>query len=240
MATKRTPPRQFTSWSFSRFMDWRGCPAKAKYKHLDKLAEPPNAAMERGSAIHKLAEDYTLGTLKRIPAELKAFADEFKALKKQPVKVVEENWAWTENFKSETAWDNWTGAWVRIKLDVAFVDTDRNVLVPIDHKTGKCRPEKQAEYEMQLELYGLSGLLRFPDVVAAEPRLWYLDQGIIWPNETFKAGDVSYPRKDVPKLEKKWIKLVTPMLKDTTFKPTPGDACRFCHYKAANGGPCKY
>ena len=79
MATKRLPPRQFTSWSFSRYMDWRGCPAKAKYKHLDKLAEPPNAAMERGSMIHKLAEDYTLGVLKRIPAELKAFADEFKA-----------------------------------------------------------------------------------------------------------------------------------------------------------------
>jgi len=242
MATKATSraaaPKKFTSWSFSRYMDYKGCPAKAKYKHLDKLAEPPNDAMARGSMIHEKAEDYTLGRITRLPAELKLFKDEFKMLKGQKIKVVEENWAWTQNFAAETAWDNWTGAWVRIKLDAAYVDIDRNMLVPIDHKTGKCRPQKQAEYEEQLQLYGLAGLLRFPDVDAVAPRLWYLDEGVTWPDEA--ADEVVYQRKEVEKLKKIWIKNVTPMFNDTSFKPKPGDACRFCHYKAANGGPCKF
>ncbi len=234
----RSSPKKFTSWSFSRYMDYKGCPAKAKYKHLDKLAEPGNAAMERGSAIHTLAEQYTNGLIKRIPKELALFKEEFKDLKGQRVKVVEENWAWTQGFATETAWDNWTGAWVRVKLDVAFVDVDRNILVPIDHKTGKCRPQKQLEYEDQLQLYGLSGLLRFPDVAGVAPKLWYLDEGVIWPDPA--EEEIVYPRKDLEKLKKIWIKNVTPMLNDTSFKPKPGDACRFCHYKAANGGPCKY
>lgn len=238
MATRRPAAKNFTSWSFSRFMDYRGCPAKAKYKHLEKLPEPKSDAMERGIAIHGLAEDYTNGKIARIPKELKLFKDEFKMLKGRQIKIVEENWAWTKDFAAETAWDNWTGAWTRIKLDAAYVDVDRNVLVPIDHKTGKCRPQKQAEYELQLQLYGLAGLLRFPDVAAAEPQLWYLDEGVTWPPADEPAE--RYERKDVEKLRKIWVKNVTPMLNDTSFKPKPGDACRFCHYKKANGGPCKF
>ena len=47
--TAKSAPKKFTSWSFSRYMDYKGCPAKAKYKHLDKLQEPPNDAMARHS-----------------------------------------------------------------------------------------------------------------------------------------------------------------------------------------------
>jgi len=73
------------SWSFSRLTDYDfdlgGCPAKFKYKHLDKLPEPKGEALERGSTIHKLAEDYIAGTIKRVPKELEKFAVFFKDIK---------------------------------------------------------------------------------------------------------------------------------------------------------------
>src|SRR5438067_215956 len=93
--------KPLTSWSFSRFSDYStdlgGCPAKFKYKHLLKLAEPPNAAMQRGSDIHKEAEDFTKGKLPKLPPNLQLFKDEFAQLKKQKVKFVEEQWAFTKS-----------------------------------------------------------------------------------------------------------------------------------------------
>ena len=76
-AKKVIPIKPLTSWSFSRYQDYKSCPAKAKYKHIDKLKEPPSPAMERGAAIHNLCEQYVRGTLAKLPPELKLFKDEF-------------------------------------------------------------------------------------------------------------------------------------------------------------------
>ena len=41
MATKKTIPiKPLTSWSFSRYSDYKTCPLKAKLKHIDKIQEP--------------------------------------------------------------------------------------------------------------------------------------------------------------------------------------------------------
>ncbi len=228
---------QVKSWSFSRYNEYKGCPAKFKYKNLDKIAEPPNKAMERGGLIHKLAEDYTTGKEKKLAPELKLFAEEFKALKGQKVKFVEESWAYKADW-TQTTWNDWAGCWLRVKLDVAYINLEHNALVIIDHKTGSMREEKKAEYTEQLELYGLAGLVQQPEVAVVSPRLWYLDHGVIYPNP--EEEEVEYFRSDEKELKKRWEAKVAPMFKDTTFKPKPGDACRWCHYRKANGGPCKY
>lgn len=87
---------KITSWSFSRYSDYKQCPLKAKLKHVDKLKEPPNEAMARGAAIHNIAEKYIKGEGRTLPAELKQFGAEFKMLRKQYKKkingmVVEDN-----------------------------------------------------------------------------------------------------------------------------------------------------
>lgn len=227
-----------TSWSFSRYADYRKCPALFKFKHLDKLKEPKNDAMQRGIDIHKLAEDYTLGRLKTLPTELKLFKAEFARLRKEKVKMVEDNWAWTASWQAETAWNDWANCWVRIKLDVAYINVEHNALVVIDHKTGKFREDKQGEYDEQNELYGLAGLKKHPDVAVVSPRNWYLDTGKVYPDP--EELEVEYFRKDEPLLEKKWAARIKPMFNDNSFKPTPGDACRWCHYRKSNGGPCKF
>lgn len=228
-----------TAWSFSRYMDWRACPAKFAYKHLQKLPEPPSPAMARGAEIHKMAEDYTNGKLRTLPQELAHFKDRFAKLRKEKVKMVEEQWAFKADW-TLTSWNDWSGCWLRVKLDVAYINVEHNALVPIDHKTGKFREEKNEEYLLQLDLYGTAGFAQVPTVDIASPRLWYLDLGRVYPDPEQDEPEIEFLKKDARAMQKKWEARVAPMFRDRTFKPTPGDACRFCHYRKSNRGPCKY
>jgi hypothetical protein len=120
---KVIPIKPLTSWSFSRYSDYKRCPLSAKLKHIDKIQEPKNAAMQRGADIHDQAEKFIKGALPKLPVELKPMAAEFKLMKQRYKKrsqsmVVEDNWAFTKDWE-ETAWNNWTACWVRIKLDCA-------------------------------------------------------------------------------------------------------------------------
>mgnify|MGYP000287582546 FL=1 len=154
-----------TSWSFSRYGDYRKCPLSFKLKHIDKIAEPKSAAMQRGIDIHNLAEAYVVGKLAKLPPELALFKDEFAKLrkmykaKKLPM-IVEDNWAFTAEWE-ETQWNDWVRCWVRIKLDCAHYE-EANVMFVTDYKTGKMNEAKNAEYMEQLELYALAALLLHP------------------------------------------------------------------------------
>jgi hypothetical protein len=226
------------AWSFSRYNDYKKCPAFFKFKHIDKVPEEKNPAMDRGTAYHKVAEDYLKGTTKVFPMELKKLASHYKGWRTQKIKIVEEQWAFRRDW-SQTTWTNWGDCWLRVKLDFAYINIEHNVLVPVDHKTGKLRQEKNDEYMAQLELYGLAGLVKYPDVNAVSPRLAYMDEGVIYPNP--EEEEIEYFRSDEAKLKKKWEKKVVPMFVDKSFKPTPGDsACRYCSFRKSKGGPCQY
>lgn len=237
MPTKVIPIKKIESWSFTRYNTYVQCPRKAYYKFILKLKEPDSPQMQRGTDIHKLAEDYAKGLLKKLPKELTLFKEEFAALKKQKVKYIEESWTFKSDW-TETAWNDWNGAWLRVKLDAAYINTDHNALVIVDHKTGKFSDYKKDEYEEQLQLYGLAGLKKFPTVDVVSPRLWYLDHGIVHPDPA--ESEIEYTRKDEKYLDKLWTSKTKAMLSDTTFKPKPGNACTFCHFKKANDGPCQY
>jgi RecB family exonuclease len=238
MVTKKVIPiKQIESWSFSRYNTYKKCPQLAKFKFIDKLQEPGSAAMDRGTAIHKLAEDYAKDLTDELAPELSLFKEEFEALKGQKIKFIEESWTFKKDW-SQTMWNDWSGAWLRVKLDAAYINIDHNALVVIDHKTGKYNERNNAEYEEQLQLYGLAGLKQHPTVDIVSPRLWYLDAGVIHPDPA--KDEIVYTREDEKYLDKLWAGKTKAMLSDTTFKPTPGNACTFCHFKKANGGPCKY
>lgn len=247
MAVKQ-PIRPLTSWSFSRYSDYQRCPLAFKLKHLEKLSEPPNAAMARGVQIHELAEAYLKGRLARLPKELAAFKGEFQALRKQRKLAlggvtVEDTWAFTQSWE-RTRWDDWVGCWVRIKLDCAHVigGASGDVLVVTDWKTGKFNESKNVEYLEQLELYALAALLLHPHLREVRPRLCYTDAGITYPPT---AAPLVYTQADAPRLKKLWEKRVKPMFADKRYAPTPNWSCRFCFYGQAGverGGPgrCQY
>jgi len=238
----KTTPR-LTSWSYSRYSDWRQCPLKAKLKHIDKLKEPPNPAMDRGNQIHKDAEAYIKGTAARLAPDLALFKDEFKMLralykKKSLPMVVEDNWAFASDW-SISRWDDWVNCWVRIKLDCAHY-VDAAIMVVTDWKSGKFSERKAAEYLEQLELYALSAMLMHDHLEAVQVRIGWTDAGEMYPPEPLQ-----YTRKDLKSLQKKWSDRVKPMMADTKFAPKPNNLCSWCYFGQAGkakGGPglCKF
>lgn len=232
---------QIKAWSFSRYNLYKQCPLKLKLSAIDKIKEPKSAPMERGTAIHKLAEDYLKGVTRTVPKELKLVSDELKRLraivKKEPAAKVEDTWAFRSDW-TQTRWDDWSGCWVRIKLDVSHPED--NVITVTDWKTGKFRQDNLQEYLEQLDLYGLSALLVYagrPGLVV-RPRLVYTDFPVVHPSP------VDYTPKDLPKLKKTWIARTRPMLNDKVFAPKPNQYCYSCYFrkdnKAAGGGQCPY
>lgn len=225
------------SWSFSRFSTYRKCPQLAKYKFVDKLYEPGSPAMDRGSAIHKLAEDYiTKGGV--FPEEYTKVKEILLGLRKSFLRnphavAVEQSWSFRKDW-SETTWNDWNECWLRIKVDAAkFVAPTR--LVVIDWKTGKFRADDVAEYHDQLQLYALGGFLKYPEVTQIIAQLVYVDEGFSYP----KIGTL-FHRRQTKELQAAWVVSTKSMLTDRMFPPTPSRACIWCHFRRSNGGPCKY
>lgn len=242
--SKKIPVKQITSWSFSRYADYSQCALKAKLKHIDKIQEPPNDAMARGADIHDKAAGYLKGLIKKLPLELrlvKKELDQIKKLMKQKVQapIVEDTWAVTKAWIA-TAWNDWGNCWLRVKMDAAFYE-DSETLFVRDWKTGKYRPNEQATYVEQLELYAATAFKLLPHVQTVRCLLNYVDHGLTYPED----GPLIFTREaDAVRLQKLWEKRVKPMLSDTVFAPRPNDKCCWCFYRKANkangGGQCKY
>ena len=216
-------PKMITAWSYSRWRDYNECPQKAKYKYLDRLPDPGGPALVRGSQIHDECEQYLLGN-GEITENMEAFEEDFEALKKAKA-VPELERAFTSKWEP-TGWVA-RDTWCRVKLDAQEVISKTKSRV-IDFKTGRLR---QID-EKQVELYAASEFLERPEVKTVQVELWYLDE------EQIK--EQSYPRTKLKGILSKWSKQVAPMLKDTTFKPTPnGTSCRFCPFHQKKGGPCE-
>lgn len=236
-------PNKITSWSFSRYGLYTLCPAKTKYKHIDRLPEPGSEALDHGNAVHKSLENYLKSAMPRPVKEHnpKVFGELLKNLrmkrKRDPHSVqLEETWAFRSDW-SETVWNDWNGCWLRIKVDCADIDGDAdNIEVRIyDWKTGKFRESSKADYELQLELYALGALLKFRDAkqVSVVPSLVYIDEGV-------QHSTGVYTLADLPRLQKEWAARAKPLLSDTTFAPRPNNLCRWCAYRKDAGGPCKF
>jgi hypothetical protein len=217
------------AWSYSRYADYKQCPAKFMYKHLKKLPDPGSPAMNRGNVIHKLAEDFIKAKID-LPPELENVKTELEFLKDN-MAVAEENWG----FRNDWGWigrPGWFGddVWFRAKTDVRLLYEDDTLLLG-DWKTGK----KYFSNEEQIELFALAGYRRFPTVTEVDTRLWYTDvEGD--DNEVQRT----YNAKELEAIQRDWTKRVVPMFKDKRFAPTPNDKCGWCPFSAGKGGPCKF
>ena len=238
MVTKAIP--KVTAWSYSRWNDHSGndgCPQRFKWTHLDKSylkAHPivKGPALVRGTAIHKLAEDYVAAA--RAPAmstELMLFKEEFAMLRK--VKAIPEGKMQFDNmWRPLTDWFE-PRVWLRTVLDAHYrrkigKTTQREVV--IDYKTGKSLAD-----DLQFHLYGASGLSQWHEVQEVEVQIWYTDQGVLAPEKPLVYG-----REELPEMQKAWEKRIIPMLTDKRFSPRPGAYCRYCNFSKSKGGPCSF
>lgn len=233
--------KPLTAWSFSRYADYKKCPYRFKLKVLERREEPKGAPLQHGIEVHDAASAFIRGEVKKLPADLKSFAEEFKELAKlfktktKAVVVADDEWAFTKDWVV-CSWTDWTNCWVRVKVDAAH-STDHKKMHVRDWKTGKMRTELVDEYLEQLEFYALCTFMMFEWVEEVTAELCFLDLGVVYPppDKTLR-----YVRADLPKLRAAWEKKVIPMFKDKMFPPRANTGCKWCHFRKANNGPCKF
>jgi PD-(D/E)XK nuclease superfamily len=219
-------------WSYSAWSLFKKCPFAFKCAYIDKLRGPPIKAMERGTLIHKLAENYLNGTIiGGVPYQLEKLKREFKALRKAKP-TCEKYWS------MDITWKPKDYGWCTAKVDAYVPPTKQeNVLVEVDHKTGGIYPE----HVDQGSLYGAIGFGYYPRVDEIEVEFFYVDKGEV---ETYK-----YTRPMLRYNVRYWLDQGKELMSTKKFLPTPSKeaCCKWsgCSFrsdkKLADGtpGPCK-
>ena len=218
------------SWSISRVQTYEQCPYRAKLTWLDKIPDTqPKTAADRGTQIHQEAEDYVRGKI-AFTSNLRHFERDFAALAtrfKQGTVTCEEEWGFDRNWMVT----DWKRAWLRLKCDfVCFLDPKHAVIG--DYKTGK-RFGNEVKHAIQLQLYALCALLRYPEIEHVTCELWYLDQN--------ELANFSMKRSQISKYLKLFDEKGRKFTEDTVFKPNPNIvSCRYCPYHPSKQNNCQF
>lgn len=226
------------SFSYSRWSLWDKCPAAYKYKHIDKLPEKVSPAMERGRVVHLEAAAYVEGKLTDLPPALERFSTLANGLRAVPedYKMVESQMAFDKDQKPVT----WFGknAYWRFIWDVAVLNGKKTTVNAVDWKTGK----PYGSYDDQMQIFAIPAYWTFPKLETFKGHLVYLDTGDTADFE-FTRDQFYGPSGDPAKkdgLYGLWMGNVAMMEADRAFRPKPSrEACRFCNFNKAKGGPCE-
>lgn len=213
-------------YSYTQFSTFNKCPAKFKYKYLDKLRipKPPAPAAARGLEVHKSIEEY-LRKEKDTVHEAVAFYGTFlTALRDAPIKI-EAPFGLDEKFEY-VPYDD-PNAVIRGFID-CYLEDDESLHV-YEWKTGKFYPE----HEDQRLLYAIAALQMAPKQEAVEVMGVYLDQKANAQRTYYRAvldGYIHFFKLELDKVRGA-----------TEFPPQPNYLCRFCEYSSmANKGPCQF
>lgn len=223
--------RGLISWSYSALKDYETCPHRIKLK-LDK-APVPEQEENRGTIIHRLAEQYVKGEIEELPRELRKFETQFEEDRNaffEGKLEVESEWGFTYEWEP----CSWFDAYCRIKCDQVLHISDSEARVT-DHKTGK-RWGNEVGHMDQAALYALGTFMRYPKVDAIETEFRYLDVG----EQTKRLWSRD---KDCIRLMQRYEKRVQWLQMDKTFKPKPTRmACHWCRYSnnEVGSGACGY
>ena len=221
-------PQMPPQWSYSRFTTYEQCPLKAKLRYIDWYRDdgPGGAAANRGTEIHKLAEDWLRA--KRtgpIPPIFEHFRETL--LKLRRLQAVPELAIGLKRDWSLCAFDA-PDYWWHGELDALAMLTPRSAWI-VDWKSGKVYPE----HVMQLELYALVAFLADPYLDSVQVDDAYVDQKKM-------IGNL-YLRRQVPTLQAIWERRTTPMFNDRAFAPCPNFLCKYCEFRKELGsGLCQY
>ena len=219
-----------SSWSISRVNVYEQCPYRAKLQWLDKIPDlQPKTAADRGSQIHQEAEDYVRGKI-ALTSNLRHFERDFASLAtrfKQGTVTCEEEWGFDRNWMVT----DWKRAWLRLKCDfVCFLDSKHAVIG--DYKTGK-RFGNEVKHAIQLQLYALCALIRYPELEHVTCELWYLDQN--------ELASFSMKRSRISKYLRLFDEKGRAFTEDTVFKPNPNViSCRYCPYHPSKQNQCPF
>jgi CRISPR/Cas system-associated exonuclease Cas4 (RecB family) len=208
-------------WSFSAWQTWNLCPARAKYRYVDRLPEPPNQYAQRGIEVHGMVEAYIKGVVPEYKHESDVVTKrvlEAKAIdgvQAEPFIGMSRKWE-PAQFKT---------AWLRGKFDLMW--SAGKVLNIVDLKTGKQRDS----HGDQMELYACMGQ-RWANAERVKVSLWYMDLE--------KFTSINYHIVELAELRRKWNDAGKELTTAKRFPTRSGPHCKWCAYSKAKGGPCRY
>lgn len=221
---KKIPKLKY--WSYSSWAMFNLCKYRWMRRYLLGEREPEGKALIRGNKIHKEAEDFLKGKLKKLPKTLRHFAHEYKVLKSlEP--MVEQFWGFDDKLRPTTR----KKQTLIVKMDAAVKPKmmPGRILMLQDLKTGNDYPT----HAKQASLYAATGVQKFPEARGVEVELWYSDSGLVWPLE--------YSLERIKRLRRYWIEQGRKMFAERTFAKTPSEeACQWCPRRSdRKGGDCK-
>jgi CRISPR/Cas system-associated exonuclease Cas4 (RecB family) len=184
----------------------------------------PSEAMARGTRVHKMCELFLLGEEADIPEEAESFRGLFYALRDEREVHPEATFCFTDDWEATTFGDKANGK-VRGMLDIIY--EHEGVCYVFEIKTGKI----YEDHAKQRNLYGLAGLLLYPDTHTVRVANLYLDGALE------KAVDI--PRKRVETWQRYFDAKIDACQPPQEYKATPSWKCRFCEYNVDHGGTCE-
>lgn len=224
------------AWSYSRLSTWMQCPFKAKLLMIDKLKEPTNAAMERGSDIHKKLEVYMSAGKGRVFKEMGPYKKYLSGIRKNKKNykafAAEMQVAFNKDLK-QVDWFGWD-AWLRAILDLYILEDDKKAII-IDYKTGRRKNEHVDQANMYAAVFYLLNKDTFDKKGELSVQFLYVDQ----PNIE-EMLEKTYNLKMCEKYLKQFLKMGEAMTKDEAFVKKPSNNCKWCHFRKSNNGPCNY
>lgn len=214
-----------TRHSYSSISKYKECPRRYAYQYLVGLKEPSTAAMDRGTRLHKLCEEYVGDKSKQMacPYDLKRIGLKLYNLRDKGA-IPEQEWYVTRDW--EPCGKAHPLAWIKAVVDVHYVQ-DQEILRLHDYKSGREYPS----HADQLELYSTLGLLQYPTTRRAVASAVYIDSGL-------ESRERSIIRDMLPAITRKWGGVIERMEGDAAFLPTAGAHCGRCPHASNNGGPC--
>lgn len=212
--------------SFSGMQMYDQCPSsfKRRYITLEETAKDSggNAAMARGSRIHKGCEEFLLDHAP-LPDEAQSFAQFFTAIKEERDAEPEVKFAFNLDWEP-TKFNDKETAQVRGILDI--IHTDGETCFVTELKTGK----KYPEHALQRSLYGLAGGLRHPNCSTIVVQTMYLDAN--------KVDTTTFLSEQLPSYQWTWQRLINKVQPPQQYPQRPSWKCRFCNYHQEAGGTC--
>jgi len=229
---KDTMPKKKTKrWSYSRWAMYHLCPRQYHWYYILKMPRTTSYAMERGLDIHKKAENFVKGKITGMPSELKKFAPEFKALRREYRRGrgrtepdISMNRDRTASTKEDTDYFIGFADYAHCTYDKGEVNL--SALAVIDYKTGR----KYPGHREQGNIYALILLCLNPSVDKVTVEFYYLDSGFV--------TEFIIHRKDLERLMAVWDRRITKMYSDKVFEATPNKFCKWCNRNKLNGGDC--
>jgi len=233
-------------WSFSQWETYNSCPAKWKFRYVDKLpSQPPGPAAARGLSMHDRCENYILGNID-LPYLLNGDPTKMFGSKKE-AKIKETYVPILDQFRDHENGDRYVehrlgfddewylcGGISKKAACIGVLDAvrfDGKVLHIGEWKSGSPKDT----HSDQRKLYALFGLRKWNINRLEEVRVttYYLE-GTADP-----ARLVVKPTAE-QKLRDLWQGRVEQMQKDTICAPKPNEGCRWCDYAKSKGGPCAF